>query len=463
MAQLSSLTARYHLSRFDQVVLLTLIGLALLTALFVWRGDRIGLQVVAVSPSPDATNVSARSPIQVTFDQTVVASGSLLPLTFSPPLTGTARWEEKTLTFWPARPLVAQTTYIVTLDDQLKSQQGRPLRGLQQWQFQTRRPSILYIAADDLAHDQLFVIDPVDKQIEQLTHEPFGISDYALAPDGNTIAFAALREDQGSDLGRINVDGTARSSLLACPEAICNQVVWQPDGRRFVYERRNFLVPGGAPGPPRLWWFNIADNNTVVIFEDTQEIGYGAGWSPDGQWLGYVSPSTQGIQLYHINDGRSLIIPSRMGGLPVWNPQGNDLLITDIQSTEAGFAVHLLRVFPETGQLEDISEGQSPIEDGAPVWSPDGAWIALTRKEAGAATGKQLWRMRADGSQAQALTSVPEIHHGLPAWSPDGQYLVYQRFVLKELGTSPSIWLVDLTTIEAQELVKAGNRPVWLP
>lgn len=463
MIRLESLTKHASFSSFDQVILATLVGLGLLTGLLIWRGDRVGVQVVQVNPPENAAAVSTATTIQITFDQTMVVPDSLLPLSFNPPLTGTVRWEEKTLTFTPATPLEPETSYTVTLDDNLKSQRGRPLRGLLQWQFQTGRPHLLFVAPDEANRDQLYRLDPTGGETSQLTNEPFGISDYALAPAGTAIAYAALREDQGSDLWRIAADGGERTSLLLCPEAICSQVVWQPDGRRFVYERRNFIVPGGAPGPPRLWWFNLRDNSTVAIFEDTQLIGYGASWSPDGQWLAYVSPSTQGVQIYNINDERSIVIPSRMGGLPVWSPQTNDLLVTDIQSAEAGFAVHLLRVSPADGQLIDISEGEGLLEDGSPVWSPDGTWIALTRKEAGTATGKQLWLMRPDGSEARPLTTDLEIHHGLPVWSPDGQALAYQRFPLKELGTSPSVWLLDLTTLQARQLANPGNRPTWLP
>lgn len=455
--------SRFNLTRFDGFVLAILLGLALLVALMIWRGDRIGVQVVNFTPAEQATGVSTQTFIRVTFDQTIVAAGSVLPLSFDPPLTGTTRWEGATLTFRPATPLTPDTTYTVTVDDRLESIEGRSIQGNLTWQFQTGRPRVLYAAPDAAGIEQLFVIDPAGGEPDQLTEEAFGIADYALSPDGTVIAYAAVREDQGSDLWTITPNGRERASLLPCPEAVCGRVAWVPDGRRFIYERRNFIIPGAAPGPPRLWWFDLATGETAPVFEDTQAIGYGASWSPDGQWLGYVSPDTQGIQIYNINDGRNSVVTSRMGGIPVWSPQENTLLVTDILAGDEGFAVHLLRVTPERGELIDLSESQPGVEDGSPVWSPDGAWIAFTRKSAGATMGKQIWLMRPDGSQARYLTSDPEIHHGLPAWSPDGRYLLYQRFPLKEVGTLPSVWLLDLETETARELVSVGNRPVWLP
>ena len=451
------------LSRFDQVALATLVGLVLLTLLLIWRGDQVGVQVVAVSPAEGATEVSTRAVMQVIFDQKIAPVGSGFPFSVSPTVSGTLRWDESAVAFIPAQALAPDTTYTVTLTADLKSQQGRPLQGPLTWQFHTRRPRVLYVAPDAQGNDQLFVISPEGGQPSQLTQEKLGVWDYTLSPDGASLIYAVLRQDGGSDLWEIASDGAGQHQLIACPDAACSGAAWSPDGRRLVYERRNMLVPGAAPGPPHLWWLDPATGETVPVFQDNQWLGYGARWSPDSNWLSYVSPSNQGVQVYNVNDGRSFLIPSQMGGLAVWSPQGDALLVTDIQRQEEGFAVHLLRADPTNGQLTDLSGSEASVEDSSPVWSPDGAWIALTRKPAGASMGKQIWLMRPDGSEAHYLTNNTEIHHGLPEWSPDSRYLLYQSYPLKELGAQPGIWLLDTQTERTQELITPGNRPTWLP
>ncbi|HXV41890.1 MAG TPA: Ig-like domain-containing protein [Anaerolineae bacterium] len=440
-----------------------LLVLLLLALFLIWRGNQLGVQVEAVSPADGATEVSTRAAMQVTFDQKITAIGSGFSLSVSPPVSGTLRWEESAVAFVPAQALAPDTTYKVTLTADLKSQQGRPLQEPFTWQFHTRRPRVLYVAPDTSQNDQLFVISPEGGPATQLTQEKFGVWDYALSPDGATVIYAALREDAGSDLWQIAADGTNRQQLLACPDAACSGATPSPDGNRLVYERRNMLVEGAAPGPPHLWWLDPATGETVPVFEDKQWLGYGARWSPDSNWLSYVAPSQQGVQVYNINDGRKFLIPSQMGGLAVWSPQGDALLVTDIQRQEEGFAVHLLRADPTNGQLTDLSGQDANVEDSSPVWSPDGAWLALTRKVAGASMGKQIWLMRPDGSEARYLTNDTDINHGLPEWSPDSRYLLYQRYPLKELGTQPAVWLLDIQTERAQELVRPGNRPTWLP
>lgn len=455
--------SRFTLSYFDRLVLFALVGLAILTGLLIWRGDKIGVRVVNVTPAEAATYVPTQTTIEITFDQIMRGSEGELPLTLTPPVSGTVRWAEKSVIFSPATPLAPDTLYTVTLADDLESEQGRPIHGLSTWQFRTRPLELLYVTTDEAEHDQLFAINPGDGATRQITQEPFGLFDYSLSPDGDRIAYAALREDGGSDLWLIKTDGSERTPLLMCPDAMCSGTAWMPGTGRLIYERRTALIEGSAPGPPRLWWLDGATGETVVVFDDTQILGYGASWSPAGAWLSYVAPSSQGVQVYNVEDGRNFVIPSRMGGLAIWNPQGDALLVPDIQQNAEGFAVHLLRAKPAEGELLDISGDGNPVEDSSPAWSPDGNWIAFTRKVAGASMGKQIWLMRPDGSEARYLTNEVDIHHGLPLWSPDNRYLAFQRFPLKELNATPAIWLLDLETETSRELVAPANRPTWLP
>lgn len=475
---LETLTShKFNLSRFDWIIIATLAGLALSTGFLAWRGDQVGVQIVKVSPPYGSTNVSTKINIRVDFDQVIAASDIEPALTLSPPVSGTIRWQEAALIFSPAKPLAPNTVYSVKLAENLRSQRGRPLLSWPAWQFQTRQTRLLYVAPDSVGIDQLFSIDlATPEDVVQLTQESFGVVDYVLSTDGTRIIYSALRQDRGSDMWMMASEGGVRQPLLPCPEAACSGAAWAPDERRLVYERRNKPVSGETPELPQLWWLDIASGETVPVFEANQTIGYGPGWSADGRWLSYVVPSRQGVQVYNVNNGRNLFVPSRTGSAGVWSPADNILLVSDM----VGPAVHLLRATPERGELADVSGAGNPVEDGSPAWSPDGQWIALTRRPTGPAQidgqlvalsgrdravsgGKQIWLMHSDGSEARALTDDPNVQHDAPVWSLDGRLLAFQRLLLEELKRQPGIWLMDIETGRVWELVTPGKRPTWLP
>jgi Tol biopolymer transport system component len=322
---------------------------------------------------------------------------------------------------------------------------------------------VLYLTFDEAGQQELAMVNLGTGETITVTDTPFGVWDYAPVPGGNAVIYAAIREDGGSDLWQVNLQTQAHQILLNCPSAACNGVAWQPNRQRFIYERRNILAENGGPGPPRLWWYDVPSGDTLSVFADSQLLGYGANWSPDGAWLGFVVPVAQEVRLVNLETGDTQVIPNRVGEPPVWSTQENVALVTDLQQAGEGFAVHLLKVDPVSEQVENLSGPEAQVEDDSARWSPDGAGIVFTRKPPRASMGKQLWLMRADGSEARTLTEAAEIHHGVPQWSPDGRYLVYQTFRLKEIGGRPAIWLYDLARDGSQALAQPGNRPLWIP
>ncbi len=140
------------------------------------------------------------------------------------------------------------------------------------------------------------------------------------------------------------------------------------------------------------------------------------------------------------------LIPNGLGLLGSWTPDGTSLVLpeillprlseeerleTDEHGSDPDFYSHLFVVNALTAFEQDVS-GQEfgLVEDASPAVSPDGRWIAFARKflDERWTPGRQLWIMRADGSQATALTQAPDYHHSAFAWSADSEQLAYMRF-----------------------------------
>ncbi len=106
------------------------------------------------------------------------------------------------------------------------------------------------------------------------------------------------------------------------------------------------------------------------------------------------------------------------------------------------------------GTSTEVGTGQG---DGAPVWSPDGAWLAFTTTR-GAGRGVRLVRV-ADGHGVDVPHA--ETWNEAPRWSPDGRRLAYAG----GSGLGQRILVFEPAT--GQEIPWGGGeiglmRPVWL-
>ncbi len=441
-----------------------LLGLWAATALVILRGDQVGTRVVAVSPADGAEGVSTLAPVQVTFSQPILLTGALHSLILEPPVSGTAQWRGSSLVFHPAEPLQPDTLYTATVPAGLQGEGGGAVRRSYRWQFRTGHPRVLWLAPDVADRYQVFLLDPTRPNAEPvpITAAAGGVWDYAPAPDGSQVAYAAERPDGGSDLWLVSVNEprTPRQAL-ACSDAFCSGPAWHPDGQRLIYERRTLLNADGAQGPPRLWWLDLASGETVPVFDDSQWLGFGANFSADGRWLSHVAPHKQAIYIYNLEDGRSLEVPTQMNEPAVWSPQADLLLVVDMVASDEGYASHILRVNADSGQVVDLSASDT-LGDASPAWSPDGREVAFTRRTRANPLGGEIRTMPATGGEGQLLFASSDFHHGGLSWSPAGRTLLMQRIVLRQAG-SPEVWQMDRSSGEMERLAPVGAWPRWLP
>jgi Tol biopolymer transport system component len=167
-----------------------------------------------------------------------------------------------------------------------------------------------------------------------------------------------------------------------------------------------------------------------------------------------------------------------------WSPDGQFIVYPEIflPSDEAGtlpggenssrIFSHLLKVHIATNQTQRLS-AEEMVDEGSPVFSPSGEWLVGGRRSLEPKSwtpGRQIWLMRADGSDAQPLTDEPLHNHSAFVWGPDGQTLIYMRFNTADLGEPTAIWVMDLVEagqglsgVGARKLAVGGYLPEWLP
>lgn len=96
--------------------------------------------------------------------------------------------------------------------------------------------------------------------------------------------------------------------------------------------------------------------------------------------------------------------------------------------------------------------------DGAPVWSPDGEWLAFTSQTQ---NGLGIYVVRADGSDGRLLPTTEPWNRD-PAWAPDGSALAYSAGD----GLASRIHVYEIAT--ETEIVWGGEgppmlKPAWFP
>ncbi len=94
--------------------------------------------------------------------------------------------------------------------------------------------------------------------------------------------------------------------------------------------------------------------------------------------------------------------------------------------------------------------------------SPDGEWYLFARQEEGLL---DLWRMRADGTEEQKVTSTPEWQEGGAFYLPDGETILYRAWRLEDQNRQPkpmALFTVKHDGTEMTQLTDYGSTN-WSP
>lgn len=451
------------LDRFDLTVwsVIAAVGAALAGVLLF--GDRVGARVVGVSPEPGSL-ISAHSRIGVEFAQTMNQASVESAFTIGPPVAGKFAWQDRKMWFTPGEPFRPGVTYTVRIAAGAAGAGGQQVKQDIVWEFAVREASIVYVAPASDARE-LWSISTSGGEPRPLTGTGGMIYDFAVSPDGETIAYTVVNDQGGVDLWLMNRDGSTQRVIVDCGADRCIAPSWSPDGGRLAYSRQNAGIAPGAPnGPPRAWTLDIASRQTAAVYQDSQMLGFSPSWSPDGRRIAAFDGSIGGIRVLDLQTGDVMILPSQMGVVGAWSPDGQTMLYHDLSLAGEQPYVRMFLADFETKEVSPAFEGgQAQVDYSAPAWSPDGAWVAVGLKNNYSGPGSQLWIMRPDGSEGRAIADDPRYTYGAYRWDPWGQSLVFQRFELGEPFARPDVMVWSLADSSARVIAQDASLPAWLP
>jgi TolB protein len=164
-------------------------------------------------------------------------------------------------------------------------------------------------------------------------------------------------------------------------------------------------------------------------------------WSPDGQWLAYVSfeskHSAVYVQLVRTGERRQVSARAGVNGAPEWSPDGKKLALT-LGGTAGNPDIYILDL--GTQALTRVTD--DPAIDTEPVWAPDGRSLYFTSDRGGS---PQIYQIGTQPGARPKRITFGGNYNARPRVSADGTLLAMvtldngaYRIAVQELASGAS-------------------------
>lgn len=295
--------------------------------------------------------------------------------------------------------------------------------------------------AQNKGNRELFVIDLVNNQKQQITQTPQGEQNAVWIQGGEQIAFLS-RESGSSQIWVMNADGSNRHQVSRHEKDI-HEFMLSPDESRVLFTSD---IPYGQrtseiyPDLPKATGRVVNDLMYKHWDEWVENIPHPfiASWDASGS-MGTPTDILEGEPY------EAPMKPSNGIEDLAWSPDGKSIAYASRKKTGVAYAlstnsdIYIYHI--ETKETFNLTEGMMGY-DTQPTFSPDGksiAWISQERD--GYESDKQrLFVANLSTGEKQDLTAAFDYNAGSPQWLPDNQSLY---FICPKEGVR-HIWQVDL-------------------
>ena len=159
----------------------------------------------------------------------------------------------------------------------------------------------------------------------RLTFDEARDSNPVWSPDGKQIAFTSNRGGKSGIYVRSS-DGRGEAKSLLIVEGQCQAQDWSRDGKYLAFD--------AGIGKNDVWILNLEDGESYAFLSSEFDVGY-TRFSPDGNWLGYISNEAGKYELYltrfPTGEGKWQLSKDGADWLLGWNDAGTELYYLDLE------------------------------------------------------------------------------------------------------------------------------------
>ena len=253
---------------------------------------------------------------------------------------------------------------------------------------------------------------------KQMRNDYVVVGRVAMQSDGQIRIEAELVNVlTGQRVAGPNATGPIRTVAHRISDALYQQIT----GVRGAFSTRIAYVSVDGKPPTQRYELYVADAdgaNRKKVMSSPLPI-MSPSWSPDGEWLAYVSferrVSTVFVQ--HLKSAKKIPVSARAGinGAPSYSPDGKKLLLT-LSGSNGNLDIYMLDL--ATHQLTRLTDDQSIDTEG--VFAPDGSTIYFTSDRSG---NPQIYKLTLGSTERPRRVTFQGAYNARPRVSPDGKQL----------------------------------------
>lgn len=330
---------------------------------------------------------------------------------------------------------------------------------------------------------QVWIADPASPEdAEQVTNANYGVFDYDVSPDGDSIVYSERDFDSGiADLKLLDLHSGNVRQLTNCimEDSDCDAPVFHPDGSIIAYQRQSLNTDlGMGVGSIRIWLLDISTEppTTYPLFSEAEIVGYTPIWSADGSHIAFYDLVNQGILVFDFTasetegDQPLKFVPTQMGVVGSLSPDGSQMIFPEMLLGGGQSRSFLQLADLTNGVFETLFDPNEPTDDQQTAWSPDGRYIALGRRywDERYTIGAQIYLLDMQDRSVSPLIVDPGYSNSMFVWDARGENLALQRFAQLQptdprYGTNTTeVWTYSLESRRLVKIDENARNPKWV-